>query len=228
MQTLTSTLVATFGSLLLAAHASADVIFSQTPAAIDRGGVTSDRAAEPNGNQGADDVTLSTTQTARSVTWRGFFTSREPVATPLAFQLLFYADDNGVPDTTIAPLSTTLVPIASTNQFIDTGIDVGDSDVFPFSANLNPIELQANETVWFSVLAQTRDDAPGRFAWTLPFTDEPTAVRSDVTNNAPFSRTAGGPYYFVLDNTPIPEPTSLGLLGLGGLALLSRRSPRRS
>lgn len=209
--------------------AQAVPIFSQTPAS-NVGAVASD--ADPGQNtRFADDFTLGAAATARSVTWRGVFSaSNTPDFTfPVPFDLTIYNDNAGVPGTV---LSTTPVMFNAIGDFTDTGVDLGNLDVFEFQADLTATPLAAGTTYWFSPLANTINDADDNWAWTTSGGDS-AAQQLDVAGNGPWAPAALGPFYFVLDDESIggatgnavPEPISaaLGLMGLATLAVATRR-----
>lgn len=198
--------------------AAAAPVFSRVPGSIN-GGTGTDRDF---GTQIADDVTLASAATVRSVTWWGLFGPFEDTPlTPVSFDLIFYGDNGGnpsLPNVNNVISSTTV----SFSSLTDTGINAGNInnplDVYVFKANVSPTAIPANTKVWFSVLANTNNDTDDDFLW----------AERDGTNNfayltnqsAPnFTPQSGTLPYFVLDNAAlIPEPSSLALLCVGGLA----------
>ena len=225
----TITLTALAAAVLTPDVAAAGTIFAQTPPS-DVAALTSDRngdAVNPF-QQIADEFTLITAATARSVTWRGAFATNNPQG-PVSFDLIFYGDTGlNAPDETDVRGNTT-VEFASTSDFTDTGIDVVDPptagvfDVYEFSADLDPVALPAGEQVWFSVLADTSADADESFFWTFDNSDAPLAFRQESDADAPFTSGNFGEVYFILGSTPVPEPAG----ALGGTALIATVALRR-
>jgi hypothetical protein len=210
--------------------ASAAPVFSRVPGMID-GGTGSDRDF---GTQIADDVTLTSAATVRSVKWWGMFGpfNNTPV-TPVSFDLIFYGDIGGSPSLPNVNnvLSSTTV---SFSTLTDTGINAGNVDdpldVYVFEANVTPTAIPANTKVWFSVLANTNNDLDDDFLWAGRNTGNSTHTFAYLTSSsAPnFTTQSGTLWYFVLDNAAlIPEPSSLVLLSLGGLCAVARCGKKR-
>jgi hypothetical protein len=210
------------GVSFISRSAQASPIFSQTPAS-DLNALASDRGFDASGHEQADNVTLVAPDTARSVTWRGTFAFSRTPQFPLSLDLIFYGNGAGNLPNVNDILSSTTVSFASTNDFTDTGIDVAGFNVYEFRANLTPTALPAGTPVWFSVLGDSRADADDNFYWIDGNDAGDTAERGDVAGNGPFIARTYGPFYFILDNAPIPEPASLGTLALATGALVLRR-----
>jgi hypothetical protein len=106
-------------------------------------------------------------------------------------------------------------------------------DIFEFKANLPPAALPAGTKHWFSVLADTTADPASDWAWAQG--DQPAdgnALRQ-VSNPVPQLNefvfiTNGRPFYFILDDAPIPEPASLGLASVSAAGIVLRRRPKRT
>lgn len=209
--------------MLTSSSASAVTLFSQTitdPATSD-GAFASDRDALTNGQQLADDVTLTTTGTVRSVTWWGTFGPfNETPVIPVSFDLIFYGDSGGLPDVGNV-ISSTAVSFTS---LTDTGDNFGDEpsgkDIYVFHTNVTPTLLNAGTKVWFSVLADTSNDSDDSFLWRNDDNGN-SARRNDLSN--PFISSINQVALFELHDTVVPELTTTALLGLGGLALILRR-----
>ena len=162
--------VARFGLVALALITSAgrapgEAVFSETitdRTAFD-GATGSDRDSDSRlGIQVAGVLTLESPAIVRSVTWWGTMGQFDvtPVV-PISFDLIFYADRDGLPDPDQVISSTTV----SFDSLSDTGVDLGVNDMYIFKANVEPTALPAGTRVWFSVLADTFTDPDDDFLW---------------------------------------------------------------
>ena len=204
---------------------------SQLPTGGD-GQVTSDRGRDPSGFRYADDFTLTTGATVRSVTWRGSYLNNTLPVNALKFELTFYATNgSNVPDSTVATgLNNTNVQFtaADVNAVGTTTLNSTNYTLYEFRANLaTPLALDANTRYWFSVMGDTSTVTPdNNFRWHGAGSAVSHASQSNVAGNANFSVasfTQGPPLYYQLDNAVIPEPASLSLLGASAFGLLARR-----
>jgi hypothetical protein len=201
--------------LLACSSAPAAVLFSQTitnPAVYDGAGA-SDRDAR---QQLADDVTLATSAVVTSVTWWGTFGSTDTPVLPVSFDLVFYADSGGLPDSG-SILAFTSVQFAT---LADTGDDLNGDDIYVFQADVAPVQLAAGVKVWFSVLADTANDGDDDFLWRLDRHGN-SARRFPMSN--PFIASINSVPLFVLEGNLVPEPSSFALFGLGALGMTLHR-----
>ena len=185
-------------------------VFSQTKTPI-TGATGSDRDSfSRRGYQSADDVTLGSSATVRSVTWWGVFDSDDTPVTPVSFDLIFYADAGGVPDATTVISSTTVV----FESPVDTGFELASGDnIYEFKANINPTLLPGGVPVWFSVLADTDNDADDDFSWAHDSGSGTYAFRGPIATD-PWD-TWIGRNLFILDDAAIAQPT-LEIARIGG------------
>ena len=104
------------------------------------------------------------------------------------------------------------------NTLQDTGLNTARSDVYEFQANLTPTPLSGGTQYWFSVVADTVNDPSFTFFWSRGNVGDTSALRGNIFEFGEYSPSTLGPYYFVLNDTFIPEPAtgamSLALLGL--------------
>ena len=177
-------------------------VFSQTTTPI-TGATGSDRDSfSRQGYQSADDVTLGSSATVRSVTWWGVFDSDDTPVTPVSFDLIFYADVGGVPDATTVISSTTVV----FESLVDTGFELASGEtIYEFQADITPTLLPGGETVWFSVLADTDNDADDDFSWAHDSGNGTYAFRGPIATD-PWD-TWIGRNLFILDDAAIAQPT---------------------
>lgn len=218
--TLFSLLPATFASLpILAAP-----IYSQTPTPNQAS--STDLDVDADGKQVASLFTPNTTATARSLTWRGLYYSANTPTFPLSFDIIFYSNNGGTPNTGDV-LSSSSVSFSSVSEITDTGANLFGSDVYEFSANINPTNLSSGTAVWLSVLTNTSNDNDDDFHWAFDTANSNSVIaglRNDVTGDGSFSVGSDfGEFYFIVDDAFVPEPSSLALLGIGGLLLARRR-----
>ncbi len=192
----------------------AAVLFSQTPGNIN--GFATDSAY---GVQYVDDFTLSAPSTVERITWRGVYAFSSTPVFPLRFSLILYGNTGNVPDANNV-LSSTAITFTSAAQITDTGTLVIGDKLYEFTADITPTALAASTTYWFSPLANTSNDSDDQWYWNSSNAGGTSARRSD---SSPFTATANGPFYFILEGTPAPEPAALSLFSLGGIALLGRR-----
>lgn len=146
-------------------RAPGDAIFFETitdRTAFD-GATGSDRDSDSRlGVQAAGVLTLEYPAIVRSVTWWGIMGQFNvtPVV-PISFDLIFYAERDGLPDPNQVISSTTVTFDALT----DTGVDLLQDDIYIFKANIEPTALPAGTRAWFSVLADTITDPDDDFLW---------------------------------------------------------------
>jgi len=224
----------TIPSLLLAlcSTSQAIAVFSQAPAVNNITLSDSHHLTDGNGGQVADEFTLTENATVNTVTWRGAYTpdhSGTPPTLPLDFNVLFYADDSGLPDETNI-LSDTVISFASLDQITDTGINVfGSRDVFEFSTTIDGITFEGGTTYWFSVVGHTENDEDDSFWWSRR-NDGGVAAHSangQDTSSTFFSQN-NRDYYFVLEgDVIIPEPSAALLLLLGAFPAMRRTRSSR-
>jgi len=205
---------------------SAEPIFSQTKIVsydIQGSSIGSDRdAIWGAGAQMFDDLTLASSATVRSVTWWGILGFEGTPVTPVSFDLIFYGDAGGLPDTSNVIGSSNVSFLSLTS----TGFEINDDDVYEFQADVTPTVLPGGTKVWFSVLADTSNDIDDNFLWAVEWSQDESlgkvAHRAPLTETEPFD-VWNGMQLFILDDAAVPEPASLSLLALGGLAMIRRR-----
>jgi hypothetical protein len=115
---------------------------------------------------------------------------------------------------------------------VDTGINANESvgeDVFEYTANIPPIQLEGGVTYWIAIMNDTTNDLGDTWYW--------------ATNYNPLEQTGNStirllgldipilygysPLAFQLTGSPIiPEPASMVLLGLGMAGLFVRNRMR--
>jgi hypothetical protein len=213
-----------------ATGAFAQVIWDNGPAAATGGGASSQRDTNLSiETQTADDFVLPTGPGGEAqwsitgVTWSGEYLGTGAV--PDEFNLILYADDGtgnaptgaGMDDPTPTALFAPRVSFASVNE---TATALG----FDYSHTLDsPWTVDANTKYWF--VAQSDMDFPPQWMFA-------TSVSSTLHDWVQGFPIFGVPYWtdlppgdaaFTLVGVPVPEPATIGLLTIGGLAMLRRR-----
>ena len=199
--------------------AAAKILYAQA-ASDSSTGNGADASDSESGFQIADDITLTTAATIRSVQWWGGYGpfSNTPLA-PLTFQLIFYGDSGGLPDPGNILSSTTV-------QF-DTPVPAGESisatTIYEFRADVAPTPIPANTRVWFSVWANTSNDPDDTFLWRVDNLGN-CAQRSNSTGGL-FIALPGLRPLFALHNTPVRAITTIFADDFSGVAGLNGSMP---
>jgi hypothetical protein len=207
----------------LPSAARGSVVYSQTPPHA--GGFASDRDFN-EGVRSADDFTPAMAATVRSVRWRGVFLFDNAPVFPLSFDVAIFGDSAGLPNSADVRGSTTVTFATSADvDIVDTSGGIFPDAIYEFEADLPATPLNASTKYWFSPLADTSNTSGNNWFWASGISGDPTAFQGNVDAGSGWTPATNGPFYFVLDSAPVPEP-------LTGLALLLAftclpRSPRR-
>jgi hypothetical protein len=193
--------------IAMANPSPAEPVFSQTHSPI-HAAIGSDLdAIWGAGEQSFDDLTLASSTTVQSVRWWGTLGFTDTPVTPVSFELIFYGDSGGLPDLDNVISSTTV----SFTSLTSTDFEINGDDVYEFQANVTPTVLPGATKVWFSVLADTRNDSDDDFLWAVEwFQDDSSgtmAHRAPLTETEPFD-VFNGMLLFVLDDAPISKPAA--------------------
>lgn len=213
--------VGIIAAMLATCSADAAPLFTQatTNTNVTDGAFGSDRdAIFGNGQQMADDFTVGSPATIRSVTWWGTYSNRIQEASPQQswdFEIIVYGDNAGLPDTSNVIGSSQV----RFNSLTDTGENFANNpsgnDIYVFNANVTPIDVSAGTTYWFSVLADTSNDSINNFSWR--FAEGGNAAKRTGDNGVftdPFledARTTSA-MLFILDSVEVPEPSAIATL----------------
>jgi hypothetical protein len=191
--------------IAFACSAQAAPIFSQTHTPYTASIGSDVDAIWAEGAQVFDDLTLASSATVQSVTWWGILGFEDTPVTPVSFELIFYRDAGGLPDTGNVISSTTV----SFTSLTGTGFEINGDDVYEFQANVTPTVLPGGTKVWFSVLADTSNDNDDDFLWAVEWFQDAgsgtTAHRAPLSETEPFD-VFNGMQLFVLDDAPVSEP----------------------
>jgi hypothetical protein len=229
-------LLAVFAVLAHAGPASADpILYSQPP----QSPVVSTRASQQQPTPGLvfqtfDAFVLAQDALITGISWQGSYFNTfmtdpafAPAANAFGFTVALYMDNAGAPGTLLD--SQTFSPsnagetFAGQQAFTPT---LGLS-IYNYSASLGSGWLaSAGTTYWLSVYALSPDASPtqAQWGWNGGTGGNGTSVQSTlgvpaVVNHDRTFTLEGQP-------TPVPEPSTLLLLGMGGSALIARARRR--
>jgi hypothetical protein len=162
------------------------------------------------------------------VHWTGTYWN-PGVGQPSGFNVMFFANNGGVPtgggqqDPTGTAILNQFVPLGATNQTA-----TGNVNEFRYNTKLQvPFLADRNTTYWLSV--QSQMNFPPQWGWNFTATQKGNgAVLGFPLLAIPYwtnwvAQGAGPDMSFQLTGFKVPEPASLGLLALGGLAVIRRR-----
>lgn len=197
-----------FVAIALPGVSLAAPVFSQrvaNPSSSDAGTISDVNGLSNRGAQAADNLTLASPVTVRSVKWWGYFDDNDVPTTPISFDIIFYADSGELPDQGNI-LSSTRVTFT---EIVDTGENFGgdpeEEDIYVFEANVPPTNLPGGTQVWFSVLADSGSSNDGEFFWRFDsITGAYGAARLDFAAANPFQTEPERDFSFVLDDAPVP------------------------
>jgi hypothetical protein len=213
-----------------------DIIWDNAPGGVGPEGVSSQQdLVYPFHSQVADDFRLTNPNApayvVNGVYWNGVYWNT-PTNTNQGFNILFYSDTGGEPtgagagDPNVTAILNQFVPLANTNETPD---GLGN---FNYNTKLAvPFLALTNTTYWLGI--QARMVFPPQWGWSSSVNDTgfegqmgfPLLGANYWQDVGDVIGQTGVPIdmYFRLQGFKVPEPTSLALLGLGGLALIRRR-----
>ncbi len=167
----------------------------------------------------ADDFTLGSSGTIRAVSWQGAYSPTGAPALADSFHINIYAD----------PIGSTLLASFALGADVNrsaAGGTVGAGDIlYNYVAALDGgFAATAGTHYWISIV----NDAAFNFADAWTWAGGPNgSMRASVNNGVTWATTRGSTN-FALDDQPVPEPATLGLLSLGvGLIGVARGRRRQ-
>jgi len=186
----------------------------------------------------ADDFSLGASPAGWSLTgasWSGSLLEPGVAYHPVTgfdtvFDILIYSDSGGQPNA--APLDPVPGTAIAHRQVTVSGYEVGYGNlVAGYDASFAPVYLSGGTTYWLTIAPlgdYTWDEGDGTGVgwswWGRSGTGNAYQGGTEFLNGAAGSNgwyQQGRQQEFILSGTEIPEPTSLILLGLGGLALVA-------
>lgn len=207
----------------------ASAVYSQPPllaSGLDLGGYYSQNDTNTGTYDATtfDNFTLVSPATLDSLSWVGSYVNSTGTIT--GFTISIWGNNAGVPDYTHAALYTASVSGNAGQTFVED--DFFGNPTYNYAANIN-FSAAAGTEYWLSIVPSLA--GPSRWAWETGSGGDGTAYQLFGTLSSPSSPgTVNADLTFTLFNTPIPEPATTGLIGvgLGLLALVSRRIKSRS
>jgi hypothetical protein len=181
-----------------------------------------------------DNFRVSTPSQINSVTWEGGYFG-PPTQVPITnFALTFYTDAGGKPGTALATASIPFASANQTNLHNETGVNGANILVADYSANLpNSFLANSNTPYWLSIQA----NIPGyganqatQWGWHIGQGGDGVSIQDFLgapPNAAGIVRPTDQAFSLVGIANVIPEPTSLAVWGVMGLAGLGYCRHRR-
>lgn len=169
----------------------------------------------------ADDFSLAEGfHTIADIHWWGVYATANTAGTD-DFTVRIFEDDGGAPGTT--PFFELAAGEVDRTVF---GVSNIGLTVYRYDLLIDPLVLTPNTTYWLSILNNTSSDINDDWYWSEAL---------DLGNN--WTRTEDGgawsqeinaelAFYLTGSSAVVPEPASVGLLGLGLLGLIARKRSR--
>lgn len=174
--------------------------------------------------QGADNFIFRVDSTVRDVHWWGTYAFGLTPPDADDFTIRIFNDDGGVPEDD--PFYE--VSVGNAVNRVDTGLLIlGTFPLYSYSAVVTDVALLAGTTYWLSIVNNTVDDLDDEWYW---------ATSNSAAGDAQIRVTDDGvwdpigvelAFNLTDDAGIIPEPSTVVMAGVGGLALLGVGLRRR-
>ena len=182
--------------------------------------------SDADGQQAADNFQLTENVTLDDMGWFGGYVELDDATVSRSFKLRIFLDSGGgVP--TINPFFEVVVIVAG----VDTGTtsSFGSKNIFQYVTTITPVDLTAGTEYWISILEN--DLTTNIWFWQASNSvqNETAAFRPQGEGNwLSLDQSNRNEFAFSLSATPIPEPSTMLLLGFGlaGLVIVRWRGRR--
>jgi hypothetical protein len=215
-------MISCFAGVALATQAQAATVWNQ-PVDPSLPGYYS----ELEGQQIADQFTLTEQSAVTSLAWAGYYDSPQALSNPVSFTIRFYNDAGLSPD---APLGAPFQEYDVAVNAVPTGDIVAgyggvNTPLFSYSVSLSPLTLDAG-TYWLSILeadARSLYYHPNEWLWSRSdFSGDYVYRGSDAESWT--SNGSDGNAAFTLNAVPVPAAFALFASGLVGLLGVTKRN----
>ena len=168
--------------------------------------------------------------TITDIHWWGSYVSDTAVQND-DFTIQIFADDGGIPD--VASALFLDLNVGNAVNRMDTGDDYLEFNIYSYSADFSPLQLDAGTVYWVSIFNNPGPNPGPNWAWmeadgtysgSIAYLAE--GFGTGWQNNAYEGRALA--FQLTNDGVVVPEPASITLLGLGIAGLVVRMRRRKA